>query len=193
MGSCLGGTVEGPKRWWRLTADGYIQLEGRICDRTTPRTDPAGCWPCVAYRGKAQVPYGSRKAGRSFEHSKPYFDPRGDPYAMTDAEHAEYEDALEATYDDDFTRLGWVLDRIAARVHGGQPVSERALRWIGDPDALERHATRVMEWREAHPEATREIGRKAAAKWRARNRERYNTYQRELMRRRRAAGGQSGG
>lgn len=172
--ACLGGTVEEPRIWWRLGEDGYIRVEGRICDRESPRTSKTACWACVAYRGPTVPP-------------RPYFNPDGDPYAMSDLEHDRYDDAVEATFDDDFGPLAMLLDQIRARTEGAQAIGDQALRRIGDPDALARDVARHQAWRLANPEAARRLNREAVRSWRGRNRTRYNTYQRELMRKRRAS------
>ena len=144
--SCLGGNPDEPREWIRLTVDGRIELQaGRICNRTRPGTARAFCSPCPAYRG---VKTDTTRATGLY--------PDGSPYALSIAEHEAYEVALAAAIDDDdFSAIGAWETRLA------EGIGDQALRRIGDPDALERRAAYMRDYRRAHPGKDKSASRMA--------------------------------
>lgn len=134
--SCIAGSVERPRPWIRFAGGEPQELEGRWCDRTEPYTNRRKCSSCPAYRG---VRYdGSVATGCA---------PNGDPIGLTVPEYADWRDAQEeALLEDDFSLLAsW-----QERMNGG--LGERALRDIGDPDASDRWASYMRDYRDRNPE-----------------------------------------
>lgn len=152
--SCIAGTVEKPLRWVRFTAGEPVELEGRWCDRIQPFTNRVACSSCPAYRGTRYD--GSEATGVA---------PSGDPIGLTVDEHERWQAAQDAALiEDDFSLLGAWQERMA-----GGP-GERALRDIGDPDAAERWAGYIADWRKANPDRAKELNRAHARAYRARKR-----------------------
>lgn len=151
--TCLGGTREEPREWIRIRPGGVLEHQaGRVCDRTEPRTSRPYCSPCPAYRGKRTDT--TRATGLY---------PDGEPYALSVAEHAAYEVAIAAALeDDDFSLIAAWESRLA------EGIGDQALRRIGDPDALERRAAYMREYRKAHPVDPTNAERQR--RWRARHR-----------------------
>ena len=169
--SCLGGTPDDPKPWYRYRPDGSVErILGRWCARTNPRTSRRTCASCPAFRGlrwDGQVATGIV----------------GDqPYGLSESEHEAYTAALnEAFIEDDFLPLRAFLSSMESEVvetRTGRAVvagiGARGMRAIGDPDALEAEARRMAAYRAAHPD------------YAARNRERTRERMRALRASRRS-------
>lgn len=143
--ACLGGTPADPHPWVRLTADGAETIRGRICNRANPRTSPRKCASCPAFRGIRRD--GTLATGMA---------PDGEYYGLTPEEHVQYEAAIEARDEDDWEPMTLFDQRMSREIEiiGGKRVvthfGDRALRAIGDPDALERWAGYMREYRAAH-------------------------------------------
>lgn len=129
--ACLAGTVDAPRRWVRFVAGEPVELEGRHCTRQQPFTNRQQCSSCPAYRG---IRYdGSQATGIT---------PSGDPIGLSVDEHKRWEAAQEAQFiDDDTGPIVMWQERMA----GG--MGDRALRFIGDPDASDRWASYMRDYR----------------------------------------------
>jgi len=150
--SCLGGSPEAPRGWVRLTVDGRIEHHaGRVCNRTHPLTNRRFCSPCPAYRGI-----------RTDSSTATGLYPDGTPYGLSAHEYDEYGAALVAMLEDDDPApfAAW-----ESRLTG---IGDRTLREIGDPDALDRRAAYMRDYRKRRPGHDRSAGR--VARWRARKR-----------------------
>ncbi len=149
--SCIAGTVSDPLPWVRLRADGTIEQHvGRWCKRTADWTSKRQCSSCPAYRGNRLDGTTSTGIG-----------PDGLPYGLRQAEHELYEAALEAALDDDFSLIAAFETRLA------DGVGDQVLRKLGDPDALDRRAAYMRDYRKGRPDGT---GAARQRRWRERHR-----------------------
>jgi len=193
--SCLGGTPDEPRIWHRYRYDSTTgavypeRVDGRICTRTNPRTSRNGCAGCVAFRG---LKYGAADEGPkalervvSSQVVNGLVGGNGQPYALSDMEHRQYQDAINGSLTE-AELMDWLLDhdepppgdgaKLALfysrmerefRVIDGSRVvvsgmGKRTLRSpaIGDPLAMDLHAEDMRRWRADHPGADK---RKRAA------------------------------
>lgn len=166
---CLGGTLEDPRRWLRIKNGEVTEdVTGRVCTREEPYTTRRACTSCVAYRGRERN--GLVATG---------LQPNDEPYALRPIEWERYQEALEATFDDDFSLLGAWITRMR------EGIGDRITARSGDPDALDRLAARAREWQAAHPGRQAEYSRRyAQTPWGKAAR---RAYMRDYMRKRRAA------
>jgi hypothetical protein len=153
--ACLGGTRDEPRIWWRYNANGdFVRVEGRICQNdakryANPRTSRTKCAMCPAFRGV-------RANGTAANGCAP----NGDPIGLSSAEHGRYQLALEAALDDDMeplfaferSREREAIQRTDGTWHVVPGWGEATLLRMGDPDATERRAAYLREWRKTHPD-----------------------------------------
>lgn len=157
--SCLGGTPAQPLPWIRFRAGGVEErIEGRWCERQQPFTSRQSCSSCPAYRGVRWD--GTTATGLA---------PNGDLIALRADEYAQLVIAREKAFeDDDFSLLG----ALYARLEGA--VGERTMRENGDPDAQDRWAAYMREYRarmdQEQRDRAREKTRQRVARHRARRR-----------------------
>ena len=182
--SCLGGTAEEPRIWYRYRYDAVTgavvpeRVNGRICARSNPRTSRRGCAGCVAYRG---LQYGAGDKGQgaaervtSSQVVNGLVGGTGQPYALSDSEHRQYQDAITGSLTEG-ELMDWLLEHdepppgdsaklivFYARmerefrvVNGRRTIvvgmGKRALRLNDDSLAADLHAEDMRRWRAAHP------------------------------------------
>ena len=162
--ACLGGTPKEPKPWYRYYPDGEsVRQSGRICNRTEPtqlHTSRRSCAGCPAFRGLRWDGLVADGLGTD----------RVSPFGLSVDEHNRYQEAVDQQLYDEETYLIqlWYsrqMREVIQHPDGTHQVivgiGERSLLMIGDPDALERHATRAREWRAKHPGADRRKRKRA--------------------------------
>lgn len=161
--ACLAGTVENPRPWMRYWKDREPErFEGRICNRTNPRTNRNQCSVCPAFRG---VRYDTVLATG--------LDVDDEPYGLSIEEHHEYQRALEAKFIDDASdplavflsrmQLEATKDPLTGRWQVTHGIGARTLAMIGDPSGLAVQAAKSREWRAAHPGADKRVRKRDRA------------------------------
>lgn len=154
--SCLGGTPDEPRRWFRYQQGEAVPMDGRHCTRTHPFTSRRVCSSCPAFRGTRSD--GTLATGLF---------PSGEPYGLRPDEHEAYQAAVDAAlFDDDFSLVGLFEARML------EGIGDKTLLRIGDPDALARRAEYARKYRKQRGnapdrEATRERVRRLRARRKA--------------------------
>ena len=160
--TCLGGTPDGKRVWYRFTKTGEVQIYGRVpsCPRTgvmkdgSPKlsddfTSKRDCYACPAFRGldrDGRVQHGLTPNGL-------------DIIALSQAEYDQYNAALKASFEDDFLPMARFME-----TQGGETGYWRSEH----PDAFDMRAEYMRRWRDQHPGYDRENTRERVRQWRAR-------------------------